>query len=152
MIPLLPWAAYLAGGLAVYAGKKLYDVVTEDSSSSSYVDNSEELIREARAAEQQRAEEQRRERQHNQLLQAIKGEVRSLCRRFGITQDVPRSISDIQLRHFSSFEITDSASASAALGQLLGKSVKLKEQPDQQAEHRRQLKALDELEQLVRKL
>lgn len=152
MIPLLPWAAYLAGGLAVYAGKKLYDVVTEDSSSSSYVDNSEELIREARATEQQRAEEQRRERQHNQLLQAIKGELRSLCQRFGITQDVPRSISDIQLRHFSSFEITDSASATAALGQLLGKSVKLKEQPDQQAEHRRQLAALDELEQLVRKL
>lgn len=152
MIPLLPWAAYLAGGLAVYAGKKLYDVVTEDSSSSSYVDNSEELIREARATEQQRAEEQRRERQRNQLLQAIKGELRSLCQRFGITQDVPRSISDIQLRHFSSFEITDSASATAALGQLLGKSVKLKEQPDQQAEHRRQLAALDELEQLVRKL
>lgn len=152
MIPLLPWAAYLAGGLAVYAGKKLYDVVTEDSSSSSYVDNSEELIREARATEQQRAEEQRRERQHNQLLQVIKGELRSLCQRFGITQDVPRSISDIQLRHFSSFEITDSASATAALGQLLGKSVKLKEQPDQQAEHRRQLAALDELEQLVRKL
>ncbi|NLY15130.1 MAG: hypothetical protein GXZ05_01960 [Gammaproteobacteria bacterium] len=152
MIPLLPWAAYLAGGLAVYAGKKLYDVVTEDSSSSSYVDNSEELIREARAAEQRRAEEQRRKRQHNQLLQAIKGELRWLCHRFEIAQDVPFSISDIQLKHFSSFEITDTASASAALGQLLGKTVKLKEQPGQQAEYRHQLAALDELEQLVKKL
>lgn len=152
MIPVLP---ILAIGAALWGGKKIYNAVTEDSSgqdSSGYSDNSYEREHEARQAAERSRHEAREERQYQQLQQTLHTELRSLCSEYlsePATVNIP---SREQIQRFADFEIDQLADAKEALGHLLGANVQLKAQPSAIADQQKQLKALNELEQLVRGL
>lgn len=154
MIPFLP---FILTGAAAWGAKKIYDAVTEDSGSSSsssysYSDNSAERARQARHAEEQRRQQEREQRQFQQLQQTLHTELRGLRNEYlhqSVTVNTP---SETQIQRFMDFEIEQPAAAKAALGQLLGASVQLKELPNQIAANKKRIKGLNELEQLVRGL
>lgn len=153
MIPVLP---ILAIGAALWGGKKIYNAVTGgsggDADSSNYSDNSYEREHEARQAAERSRHEEREERQYQQLQQTLHTELRSLCSEYlsePVTVNVP---SREQIQRFADFEIDQLADAKEALGHLLGANIQLKAQPSAIADQQKQLKALNELEQLVRGL
>lgn len=152
MLPVLP---ILAIGAAFLGGKKIYDAVTGNSggsSSSATSDNSYERAQEAHQAEKRNSQEESEARQLKQLQQTLHTELCDLHKEYlnkYVTISVP---SRSQIQRFVDCEIDQLGAAKEALGQLLGVSVQLKEQPNQIANNKKQLKELNELEQLVRDL
>ena len=158
MLPIIP--ILLGVGAIGWGAKKIYDAVQDDSSgsssdsdSSSYSDNSYEREEEVRYAEMQRRQAEREDRQFSQLQQTLFTEIRNLCQEQLIEPQRVSLPSRARIESFYEQDLNEPADAKAALSELLGTPVVLKDESvKQQAAYQAQIKALEELKQLVKAL
>lgn len=146
--------------LGLYAAKKLYDVVSEDSSSSSspspastYSDNSAQQARAARKAEQVQAQRMRAQRLHEQSELMVHRELKSIQQQFLQHTTLSTRFSIQVLRTFTDeHEVSNQATAQAALSALCQRSVTMQKLPSQQISIQAQIDELNHLEHLLKGL
>lgn len=150
---MLPVAWGLGLG-AAWLGKKIYDAVKDDNSSSSsiYSDNSAQREQEARQAEEQTRQQAREARQFQQLQQTFHIELKDVCKEYLSKPTPVAQPNRAQLSEFYNCDIDDEASAKAALSDLLGSDIQLKNVSGKKAEHTAQLQTLNELERVIKAL
>lgn len=155
---------WFAAPVAIFVAKKIYDAVTDDSSSSSSSsssnssasssrsDNSAQLAHQAREAEAARAKKAREQRLHEQTELMVYQELKAIRKEFLQDTQLPTRFSQHTLESFTDQEIICQASAEKALSILCEKPIKLKPQTTNQAELDAELAGLKQLEQLIKQL
>lgn len=135
------------------AAKKIYDAVTEGSSSSStsYSDNVGEKEREARTAENIKRHNARAKRQQEQAELMLHQELKNIRQQFLHDITLPARFSQDVLKAFiKSDYISNSDTAEAALSDLCRQPVKLKKLPCDSISIKAQLAEIQSLEKFIK--
>lgn len=148
------WFAIPVAAAVVYAGKKVYDAVSEDSSSSSstsYSDNSAQREREAKAKQAQQDREKRQARLTKQLMSTTQAELDKVSQQY-LREPLTLDTSQINaINAFTQFKVNSVSEAKAALSLLSTGPLNLK--PVSNKKEYKKLEAqVEGLEQLEKQL
>lgn len=145
---MLPLLATL--GLA-YAAKKVYDALSTDDEAPDTT-NRHDAEEKSRRKEAERREALRAQRLHERTERVVARSLDALGRDYLGSPVLPVRFSPAALERFTDCTIECPNSAEAALTALCGKSVQLQVLPTQAEHHAQEIRALQQLEKLIRKV
>ncbi|UXI02997.1 hypothetical protein [Photobacterium sp. TY1-4] len=143
---------WLAAPVAIWAGKKIYDAVSEDSSSSSYTysDNSAQKTRWAQQEQTEKERQARKRRMREQLHKAKSAELEAISQEFLAEPINPLGDYIHVVNKFCKQKIRGTQSATNALSLFDRDKVKLKSFTASKNALKQQLTSLEELEKLLK--
>ncbi|UTV30515.1 hypothetical protein [Photobacterium atrarenae] len=145
---------WLAAPVAIWAGKKIYDAVSEDSSSSTYTysDNSAEKTRRAQQEQAEKDRQARKRRMREHLHKVKNAELEAISQEFLAVPINPHDDYIHVVNKFCKQEIRGIHSATKALSLFDRDQVQLKSFTESKETQKQELASLDELETLLKEL